>query len=564
METVAPPAPAPPAALASADGGSLPRLDGRPQLFTAQGALWAAIAFGIAFRMLQYAANRSLWLDEALVVPSIGQGWRQVLMPSGLSPVAPGWLALEKVVSAVLGTSELALRLVPLLAGVGGLLLFAAIARRILAPGGAAAATAAFAVSPYLVYYSSELKPYSTDVLAALVLTWWALALRARGMTPLRAVGLALGALAVVYCSLPAAFVLAGVVIALLAAYLRAGERRNAAILGAVCAFWALAFLPPLLMVVGHAHALASQAADYAHAFWNQGFMPLPPRSEQDVLWFPHTFLNYFRDPLGTMTVETSSEGFWQAAAGIVAFVAGALALRGERRFALGALLLPIGVALLASGLRLYPFGGNWVTGGRVVLYLAPSFLLLMGAGVDGLRTGLPGTMRPLAWALLAVLLVPSIAQLVTTFPTGRAEIKPLLAYVRANRQPGDLTYVHYDAKYAFAYYGPRMGFTPGEVVPGICARLDPEKYVGAMGRLKGRGRVWVLFTNGDGAHSFQERQLMLDVLNHLGRRLDDQVAVGASVYLYDLSAPPADPSPFSPRLPRYPESVEHGCALWQ
>ena len=68
----------------------------------------------------------------------------------------------------MLGVNEYALRLIPLLAGIGSLFLFFAVAKRCLRPEGALAALALFAACDSLICYSSEVKQYSTDVFVCL------------------------------------------------------------------------------------------------------------------------------------------------------------------------------------------------------------------------------------------------------------------------------------------------------------------------------------------------------------------------------------------------------------
>jgi hypothetical protein len=537
-------------------------------LASVQGATLAALALGIAYRVLQYAVNRSLWLDELLVLPLLrSQSLAQLALPRSLSPLAAGWLVLEKLATLLFGTGELALRVVPLLAGIASLFVFRAVARRTLAPAGAAAALAVFAFSPYLVYYASEVKPYATDVLVALLLTWQALVVRERGLTPLRAAALAGTGVLAVFFSLPSAFVLAGTTLALLVAFLRARDRRSAGLLVAAGAFWTLAFLPPLLLLLAARPAPAAKgvavAPDYTRSFWSDGFAPLP-LSLRDLEWFPRAFLSYFRDPLGQMSTDASTRGFYQAAGGMLLFVAGALWLHGRRRFAAAALLFPFAVALVASALKVYPFGGGWVTGGRVVLYLAPAACLLIGAGFEALRATSGRSMRLLPWLALGLAAGPSLTQLVMIFPSGRAEVKPMLAYYREHRRPGDVLYVNYDARLQIGYYGERYGLRPGGYVQGPCSRLQPQGYVDALAKLRGTPRVWLLYMDGMGAYNFDEKSMMLDYLKSVGRKLDARTSTGSSLYLMDLRGPAPGTPAFRGGLPHFPPAVEQGCALFQ
>ena len=83
----------------------------------------------------------------------------------------PGFLLLARLSYLAFGAGDLALRLVPLLAGLVSLPVFYRLARRVLSPAGTTLASALFALSPYLIYYSTEVKQYGLDLLVAMVLT---------------------------------------------------------------------------------------------------------------------------------------------------------------------------------------------------------------------------------------------------------------------------------------------------------------------------------------------------------------------------------------------------------
>lgn len=535
--------------------GALPRAR-----VSAAGLLLGVLAFGVYARLLQYVANRSLWLDEALLAPTVTERtWTQLADPAHWGPTPPGFLFLAKAASTLFGTSEPALRLVPLLAGMAALWLFVRVARKCLSPEAVLPAAALFALSPFLIYYASELKPYSSDAAVSLALLLLALHLAEGGVTRRRAALLAAAGVAAVGFSFPAALVLGGIVVALAARYARAGDRRSLGMLAAVCAAWAVAFGVPYLLFVG-----AVAANDYAQAFWRSGFMPLPPTSLEELKWFPHALLRTFEEPLGVLDAERRWDHVVQAVAGVLVFAAGCAAMaRGRRRTALLVLLLPVAAALLASGLRKYPFGSDWSTGGRVILFLVPSFYLVMGEGAASLRRRFGARLRPAALVVLAALFLPLGAAAALGFPSGRAEVKPVLEHARRGWRAGDVLYVHYDARPALRYYAPRYGFAETDLRQGPCARFEPQRYLEALAELRGAPRVWVLFAGGTGAFGFDERALMLGYLDATARRVESRVARGASVYLYDLQGQPTRAGGFRARVPAFPRAVAEGCALW-
>ncbi|CAN5443870.1 hypothetical protein BH24GEM3_BH24GEM3_08660 [soil metagenome] len=519
----------------------------------------AALGFGVVLRLLQYAVNRSLWLDEALVLPSIiGRPLAELLNPGTWGALPPGFLFLSRLSTIVLGSSEYALRLVPLLAGLASMFLFLAVARRYVSAHALPLAMVLFALSPFLIYYASDVKQYSSDAAVTLLLLLVAFELRARGITAKRAVAWCLIGLAAAGMSMTALFVLIGVTGAMLVESIWRRDRRSAVALAAVVGAWALAFgVPYLLFVQG------AGRNEYLQAFWISGFMPFPPQSLSDLSWFPSTFARLFRDPLGVFDDAAIARGYYQSAAGMLVFTAGVVWMVLRRRALLLMLLAPVAVTLVASGMRLYPFGGTGVTEGRVLLFLVPVFLLVMAEGAMQLHRRLGGRLKVVSIAVIALLILPPLAQALIAIPYGRIEIKPVLGYVQENWQPGDVMYVHYEVQHEFAYYAPRYDFQAGDFVIGPCARFEPTRYLDALSTHLGQPRLWVLFGSGVGPHEAYERRLMLDFLDHFGTRVDDQVALGSAVYLYDLR-PTGEVKPnFTFRPLGFGYVREAGCAIW-
>jgi hypothetical protein len=513
------------------------------------------LAVGALLRGLQYAVDRALWLDEALIVRSVlDRGFAGLLQPLEFGQTAPyGFLALERLAVMLLGTGEHALRLVPFLAGLGALFLFPAVARRYVSGPARIVALAIVALAPFLVYYASEVKQYSLDVLVAVGVLWAAAELRDRrpGAAGKAAVVGALG----VWLSQPAVFMLAGAGLALMHVAVRDGDRRRMGTLLAVGAAWLASFAGSYFV---SRQSLADPA--YMQAFWRPGFMPLPPRTAAEWMWLPERILRMFREPLGVMGKDPFPLlRLGQMAAGVVTCAMGAAWMWRRRPLRLALLGVPFLLMLAASIVRAYPFAGSYESSGRVLMFLVPSLALVMGEGAVRLWRAAPEG-RIAAGVAVALLLIPSLVYATASVPHVRAEVKPLLQYSAENRQPGDVIYVYYNARPQFLYYGERYGWTAASTVMGTCSRLRPARYVNDAARLHGRPRVWLLFVDGKGIDSFDERALILASLDHVGRRLDDQVSVGASLYLYDLARKGADPGPFSAQVPEFPPDPALDC----
>lgn len=517
--------------------------------------LAAAVAAGCVFRIVQYAANRSLWLDESMLALNILDrpltGLTGRLSFDQAAP--PGFLVIEKCFTELFGSSEYALRLFPLLCGLASLPLFAALARRILDRYPAVLATLLFACATSPVYYTSEVKQYSGDVAAALTLLLLG-AVLSRGDVSARKAGAVavLGVLAVLV-SYPAVFVVGGVACVLA---VRAAVRRSWPSHGSIAALgmWLSA---SLLVVIASRHT-AARVEELFSADTRAYVKPTPT-----------SFLPWTRE-LPTQLAQNIGFGplgklHWAA---VVLAVVGAVSLgTGRRRlyaaFFAGALALP----LIASALRRYPLAE------RTVLFLVPVAIILLAEGVAVVAGGIRNVAsRRVAAASLAVLVlaVPgwhAVERLVR--PLMREEMKPALTHIRDRWQPGDTLYVSDLTQFALRYYLECDCFSPAEgdaktawrfrrtpdrsriqknalrsmpphFVVGRASDGDRRTYVSEIAALRGRGRVWLLYTHvGDATElSFLRHELPRD-LERIGRRLDAFTAVGATVYLYDLRRPP-------------------------
>jgi len=120
--------------------------------------LWLVVLLGVVVRVRQYAANRSLWLDESLVALNIiGRGMHRLLTaPLDFNQTAPaGFLFVEKLSAELFDKGEYALRAFPLLCGIVGLLLYPKLALRVVGPVGAVQPTSSAGRSDQLMAESS-------------------------------------------------------------------------------------------------------------------------------------------------------------------------------------------------------------------------------------------------------------------------------------------------------------------------------------------------------------------------------------------------------------------------
>jgi hypothetical protein len=484
----------------------------------------ALILLGLLLRLRQYFTGRSLWLDEAMLALNIvGRSFSGLTQTLDYNQGGPlGFLLAEKLVATLLGKSELSLRLLPLIAGCAALLLFALLLRQMTQKIGAFIALALFAAGAPLVYYASEVKQYSSDVFVTLLLLWLA-ARHLQSPKPGRDfIILAIAGALSVWCSHPALFVLTGIAATLVLHYILQKDISRLKQIIAVILAWAVSF--SILYFVNLRGLAANQ---FLFNYWADAFVPMPPWVGFN--WFPDTLKSVLDNPAGLGT-------FWVLPA--LLMLMGLLALL-RHNWQFGALFgLTLGAALAASALGKYPFAG------RMILFAVPIFLALIGAGLDAVA-GL--FQRPcwlgngVALILAAFLLYQPLTTAAQNFiqPKYYEHIRPAMAYLQANRKPGDVFYVYYWAVPAFRYYAPFYGFIESDFIAGDQHENDPQALLAEIDRLKGSKRVWVLFSHVYEKGDFNEKDFILTHLDEIGDKKREFREPGTSVVLvlYDLSS---------------------------
>jgi len=328
--------------------------------------LWGFVAVGIVLRLVRYAVDMPLWGDEAsLALNILNRGYTGLLRPLDYYQVAPiGFLWSERAICCHWGMSEYAMRLLPMLAGIGALVLFACWARLLVSPLAAATATGILAVGNFCVRYAVELKPYGYDLLAGMLLLLPATLFILRGRTRWLAWLIVLTPLALAL-SYPAVFVAGGAALSLLVMTRRMTQRQL---------IWFAAFCLVLIgsfrLEVWRIGASQYQQTQTAMTtYWKGAF---PPANPLRLIWWLiliHTG-NMFEYPFGGAN-GASTGSFLVFVVGIWGW------LRHRQRPLIWLMLGPFALNFAAAVLRRYPYGES----ARVAQPLAPAIILLIGAG---------------------------------------------------------------------------------------------------------------------------------------------------------------------------------------
>lgn len=489
-------------------------------LYYSKGFIWILVGFGVCLRLLQFLLNRTLHGDEAALAQSILHRPYSGLVGSlDYHQCAPlGFLMVEKFVTNVLGTSEYSLRLWPLICGIAAMAVFPVVARRVLTAGAVRLATFLFSVSCYVIFYSSCVKQYSSDVLIALILWYNAIYIIDRKPTVLNLFVFAVvGALAV-WFSHPAVFMLAGIGLCMFCWLWRTKDSSGLLSFVAVGCIWAASFLVLYFLVLRR-----YEAPDGLWLHWAKGFMPFPPRSISDLYWFVTSLKGIIHNPggLGSLSyflIMCLLVAFWQLFLG--------------NKIKLCVLLSPVPVALLASGIKAYPFAT------RLILYLVPVVLFGVAAGIELMRSHLSKASPVLGFCFVAALLISPVLKLSAIgrgAPFLTAEIKPVLSYIQNHIQEGDSIYLGGSNHMQMAYYSPRYGLDRADYVHRGTIK-DWIAYQENLDGLRSKSRVWILFSHVGEYDGINEESFSMYYLAQYGNELERYKSYGASVYLYNFS----------------------------
>ncbi|MEO0142332.1 MAG: glycosyltransferase family 39 protein [candidate division WOR-3 bacterium] len=478
------------------------------------------IALGIIFRIGQFLYNRSLTEGEAALALNILQrSYQDLLKPLAYHQAAPyGFLLIQKFFSNLVGNNDYALRIFPLICGISSIFLFYAISQRILTEGSALWGIFLFSFCDHLIYFSSEVKQYSSDVTIGLILIFIALSLQNHPkVKQILLLGLA-GAISI-WFSHPSLFVFLGCIIALGIQIIKSKRKDYFFLILSAVFIWLISFLFNYTLNLKY----VSQNQTLLQT-WEKSFMPLPPKSIADLKWFCYVFLRLFKNPLGFSIYEITFIAF--------IFLVGLFIYWQRDRNKLLMLIIPIILALLASGLKKYPFEG------RLLLFIIPLMFWVIAEGLDYIKKIVSSSSHSLSLMLIAVILLPTgIAGFYHLFsPRAPEELRPVISYVRTHKQEGDIIYLYYASYNSFLYYSRQFGFDENDYIVGIESRTDCTQYYTDLRRLKGNPRIWFLFSHVSNIYGVDEEKLFITILNTLGKKLDAFKAPGAACYLYDLS----------------------------
>src|SRR5439155_27151880 len=132
------------------------------------------------------------------------------------------------------------------------------------------------------VYFPSQVKPYSSDIAAGLLVLLLGLRVWRKPAGDRGALALGLAGAAIPWFSYPSVFTLAGVGAALAALALSQREPEFGRRTLVTVSVWAAG---ALLAIVAARRGMTPADGAFMQRYWAAGFAPVPPHSLHDVLW---------------------------------------------------------------------------------------------------------------------------------------------------------------------------------------------------------------------------------------------------------------------------------------
>lgn len=489
-------------------GGTIPHSTRLPHLLP-----WLFIGLGIALRLVVYAQNRSLIIDEANLALNIVEqsNWSFFQSLDYQQYCPPLFGLLSKAIVGVGGVNEWSLKLLPLLSGLGTLFLLFYLAKRwIKSPLILGYVLGLAAFSELLVRYSTEVKQYSTDGLLALGLLLWAQQCYTRTWRGADYVRWALVGGLVIWASMPSVFLLATIGLVRLWQELKQTRQVPWALLG-VGGFWLLNFGFYFSTVL-----YQDSVSNHLQAYHAPFFMELWPTSME-------AWAHNYGLVISLLTSVTDHTVLGLAFGAAMLVWGGRTTVRQSKPEAL-LLFLPILLSLVASGLHLYSLIP------RLTVFFVPMLLLLVGIGVEDLWQRAPRCGRLILGMFMVLTLVNKNGYRYFRERLEVEDSKAVLAYLKQHYE-GQPIFVQLDGRAAFRFYNEyhdqathfkSVYFADWNELPTIEHLQHPSQ------------QFWLFFS-----HTFPETQAYyITEAQHMATEVQAFSALNASVYLWTYAPP--------------------------
>ncbi|MDJ1493364.1 glycosyltransferase family 39 protein [Cytophagaceae bacterium DM2B3-1] len=412
------------------------------------------IVYGIFIRLFHFVSNRSLYTDEGyLGYNLLARNFRDLAEPLDANQHAPlFFLWIEKLNMSLFGTSEYALRLFPLIIGILSIFLFYYLCKQLeFNQVATLAGMIVFTTAFPLVYYSSETKQYIVELAATLCS--YLLYYHFNSEKRFSALSLyALSGALLVWFSYPVIFILVSISFVHLLMLALQKKWSPFFVMAIVYAIWGISFLVNFAVIILPNSLKTNTIVD----MWTTEFAPLPPYSINDIKWYGIMIFKLFHEPLNlnwTFLESWFPYPLLFSFLGLLFMVWGTCHYFKKEKEKLGLFILPVLIALIASGVHRYPFTE------RFLVFLVPNFLILVCCGVEQFYNKFSSYSRPIVLIVIVWLVIPpvftSVKDIIQEEQFGgwkRREIKKGIRYLSEHKKNDEFIFIN-GVAYSFQYY---------------------------------------------------------------------------------------------------------------
>jgi hypothetical protein len=446
-----------------------------------------------------------------LALNVINKNALELLKPLDYRQVAPIlFLQIEKIFSTILPNTEYGLRLFPLLCFWGAIFFFYKISKKLLHnPCSIIFALSLFVFNSTLIYFSSEVKQYMTDVFVLLAVFYFVLKDYYTDKNKYYTLGI-VGGIAI-FLSNVAPIILATCGLYLLYEQFFVKKNKKIMPLLAVFAVWLSLFALYYAFFI-YNHPKRESMIKY----WSNLNAFLPRDTFSNLI----AFLTQ-KMPIVINMLSTKISKFFLTGFILIGFIA---IIKDKKIRVIILTCVPFVLHLFLSTFQLYPFDT------RLILYTLPCFVIICSLGFEFVLKMLLHIFKIKRLHLFAAIIPILFLLSGHNFKTERQEIKKSINYIYANISDNEAIYVYYGASWAFEYYND-IGFVKSKV-PFINTTVEWGDFEGTITELKTlNGKNWLLFS-----HSYGEEVEITSKLDSIGyTKLVEFQTVGSSAYLYDF-----------------------------
>lgn len=423
-------------------------------------AFWVILAIALGLRIYQFCLGRSLWEDEAHIANNfIGLGYKGLTKPLMNFQSAPVFFLFGvETFTRIFGMNEYALRLYPFLISLSVVPLFYFMVYSLTKDRLASLiGFLVYAVNMFFIYYASELKPYTIEMSAYILLVYLEFTDNPFVAKHRNKLLIAAG----VFCIFSAnmtmvTFFCIGACRVLKWLRKESNWKQDLPVLGS----WAAAFLLNFFLFI-YKHPYS----EGMRAIWSHEFMSTKI-FKADTWRFIKLKIdqNIFED----MLYVNPHYGF-KYVLGFLLVVATVNLIRTKRYNLLILAWLPVVVHMVLSMLQLYPIYY------RFIMYLLPGIIVLISIGISEVFTFLKAKITVIPASLFVLYCIFClIGQSVRNFPLHDKEFMPTVKIL--NEEYPDTKIFVTTPKTLFEYYYQTGAIKNGNMTP-VDWNISPEQY---------------------------------------------------------------------------------------